>query len=281
MIVDSHTHILPLEITKNIPKYSKNDSTLNELFNPRTKTSTAEALIDSMDELGIEISVVMGMGWTDHSLNQYVNDYLLESATKYPERLIPVTGIIASGESKGVYEAERCVQKGAKGIGEIHTTNQGIDLGEYSLMKPFMQLVDSKNLPVVIHCSEPVGHKYSGKGITYPDTVEKFVSNFPESEIVLAHWGGGLPFYLLMPEIMQASSNLFFDTATSVFLYDSRVFSVGVEAAGADKILFGSDYPLVSQDRIMKDLRKNETNSDIESLILYKNACKLLGIATS
>ena len=61
MIVDSHTHILPLEITKNIPKYSKNDSTLNELFNPRTKTSTAEALIDSMDELGIEISVVMGM----------------------------------------------------------------------------------------------------------------------------------------------------------------------------------------------------------------------------
>ena len=90
-----------------------------------------------------------------------------------------------------------------------------------------------------------------------------------------------MPFYLLMPEIMQASSNLFFDTATSVFLYDSRVFSVGVEAAGADKILFGSDYPLVSQDRIMKDLRKNETNSDIESLILYKNACKLLGIATS
>ena len=59
MIVDSHTHILPLEITKNISKYSKYDSTLNELFNPRTKTSTAEELINSMDELGIEISVVM------------------------------------------------------------------------------------------------------------------------------------------------------------------------------------------------------------------------------
>jgi len=277
MIVDSHTHILPLEITKNISKYSKTDSTLNELFNPKTRTSTAEALINSMDERGIEISVVMGMGWTDHSLNQYVNDYLLESATKYPERLIPLTGIIPCGESKGIYEAERCVQKGAKGIGEIHTTNQGIDLGEYSLMKPFMQLVDSKNLPVVIHCSEPVGHKYSGKGITYPDTVEKFVSNFPESEIVLAHWGGGLPFYLLMPEVDNAFSNVYFDTAATNLLYDPRIFQVVEKICGPQKILFGSDYPLVNPNVILKQIDRAGFDPLTKRQIKSLTALKLFG----
>ena len=274
MIVDGHTHILPLEITENLSKYTKTDSTLNELFNPRSKTSTAEALIKSMDEQGIEISVVMGMGWTDHSLNQYVNDYLLESATKYPKRLIPVTGIIPSGDSKGIYEAERCVGRGARGIGEIHASNQGINLGEHSLMEPFMKLADSKKLPVVIHCSEPVGHQYPGKGITYPETIEKFVSDFPQSSIILAHWGGGLPFYLLMREVEIAFSNVYFDTAATNLLYNPRVFQVVEKICSSNKILFGSDYPLVSPDRILKQIDNSDfdllTKKQIKSLTALK-----------
>ena len=277
MIVDSHTHILPLEITKNLSKYSKNDSTLNELFNPRSKTSTAEALIDCMDEHGIEISVVMGMGWTDHSLNQYVNDYLLESSSKYPDRLIPVTGIIPSGEPKAIYEAERCVIRGSRGIGEIHTTNLGVDLGKHSLMEPFMQLANTENIPVVIHCSEPVGHKYSGKGTTYPKTVGEFVSNFPQSEIILAHWGGGLPFYLLMPEVDATFSNVYFDTAATNLLYDPRIFQVVEKICGSNKILFGSDYPLVNPNVILKQIDRSGFDTLTKRQIKSLTALKLFG----
>ena len=39
-----------------------------------------------------------------------------------------------------------------------------------------------------------------------------------------AHWGGGLPFYALMPEVEDSLSNVYFDSAASPFLYDASVF---------------------------------------------------------
>jgi len=43
-------------------------------------------------------------------------------------------------------------------------------------------------------------------------------------KIVCAHWGGGLPFYALMPEVGKSFTNVFFDTAATVFLYQPQIF---------------------------------------------------------
>ena len=282
VIIDFHTHIISPRLTRQRDSLMKRDKTFEALFSDsKAVTASCEDLITAMDRVGVSKSVVLGYGWCELQIARENNDYIIDSANRFPERLIPFCSVNPAWGRDAVQEIERCAELGIKGIGELHPDTQEFVLSDIGTMSPIMDVARSHNLVVLTHASEPLGHEYPGKGQTTPDVLARFVNLFPENKIVAAHWGGGLPFYLLMPEIMQASSNLFFDTATSVFLYDSRVFSVGVEAAGADKILFGSDYPLVSQDRIMKDLRKNETNSDIESLILYKNACKLLGIATS
>ena len=94
-------------------------------------------------------------------------------------------------------------------------------------------------------------HQYPGKGLTTPDKLYRFIENFQSNVIICAHWGGGLPFYALMPEVPQVLENVYFDTAASPFLYRSDVFAAVAGLVGAGKILFATDYPLIRARRLL------------------------------
>ena len=271
-IIDSHTHILPKDIKDNIHKYLDRDSTFNELFSNAESICTAEELIESMEISKIDTSVILGMGWSDHKFNEYINDYLIESSNNYPTQLIPVTGIILSKTNEGVYEAERCMNLGVKGFGEIHADSQNIDITNKDILSPYTEILKYHNLPIILHSSEPVGHTYPGKGFTTPNKIEKFVANFPDLKIVLSHWGGGIFLYELMPEISNSFKNVSYDSATSSFLYDKKIFQIAKDIISSKKILFGSDYPVISQERLLSEI--NDTialHEDIENII-YGNS---------
>jgi predicted TIM-barrel fold metal-dependent hydrolase len=113
-----------------------------------------------------------------------------------------------------------------------------------------MEFAEQEDLPVVVHGSEPVGHDYPGKGHTYPRDILAMATRFPNVKIVAAHWGGGLPFYAHMPEVRKALANVYFDSAATPFLYDQSVFSTVASAIGPDRMLFGSDFPLLNAKRV-------------------------------
>jgi hypothetical protein len=121
-----------------------------------------------------------------------------------------------------------------------------------------------------------VGHEYIGKGHITPDIVYSFVTSFPELRTVCAHWGGGLPFYALMPEVARALGNVFFDTAATVFLYKPEIFEHVSRLLGSDRILFGSDYPLMRQDRVIAQVRAAQLSEKDKAGILGVNARELL-----
>ena len=74
--------------------------------------------------------------------------------------------------------------------------------------------------------------------------VYHLITAHPALKLVLAHWGGGFPFYELMPEVRRAAANVYYDTAASPLLYDAAVFRWVAGMVGAGKVLFGTDYPL-------------------------------------
>ena len=82
----------------------------------------------------------------------------------------------------------------------------------------------------------------------------KNARDYPNVKIVCAHWGGGLPFYALMPEVRDALENVWFDTAASPFLYSPEVFSSVAALVGTEKILPGSDFPLIRFGRIRRQI---------------------------
>jgi hypothetical protein len=279
MIIDFHTHVFPPQIKKNRSKYIDSDPCFAILYSKaEAKLATADELIASMDKDGIDISVIVNIGWTTHELCVETNDYILESVARYPKRLIGFCAVQPNSYDAAIAEIERCAKGGIKGVGEIRPDMQFFDLGDDVLMEPFVEVLQKHKLILLTHTSEPVGHDYPGKGAVTPDMLYPFITSFPDLTIVCAHWGGGLPFYALMPEVKQAMNNVFFDTAASPYLYSPQIYNQVIQLVGGDKILFGSDYPLLAQSRYLKQINSLDLPDETRNLILSGNARRLLGI---
>jgi len=277
VIIDFHTHIFPPWLRERRDEYIKRDPCFSLLYSqPKAKIATAEELIASMDEADIDWSVVLNIGWVNHELCVKTNDYILESVSRYPTRLIGFCALQPGAGDAAIAELERCAKAGAKGIGELRSDVQGFDLADKKTMKPLVDAALKHDLIFLTHSSEPVGHEYSGKGSITPDILYSFITGFPNLRIICAHWGGGLPFYALMPEVAKSLANVFFDTAATVFLYRPEIFEQMSHIIGSDKILFGTDYPLMHQNRVLAQIHFSQLPEEDKARILGTNAQKLL-----
>lgn len=279
MIVDFHTHIFSRQTRDCREEHVRLDSTFGELFSdPKAKMTTSEELLQAMDEDEIDRAVVMGIGWTNYELARQTNDYIIESVTRYPDRFVGFASVNPVWGEEAAAEADRCSRVGLLGIGELHPDTQGFSLANRVLLDPLMAVVQERKLLVSTHSSEPVGHLYPGKGRTHPQDLWQFISNFPNTKVICAHWGGGLPFYGLMPEVRKGMGNVYFDTAASPFLYDQKIFEVAVSLVGADRILLASDYPLLRLNKVISQLDTVSLSEAARAAIVGGNAVKLLGL---
>jgi len=277
MIIDFHTHIFPPWLRERRDEYAKSDPCFASLYSqPEAKIVTAEELIASMDEAGIDLSVVLNAGWVSHELCVKTNDYILDSISRYPTRLVGFCAIQPRARDAAIAELERCAKAGAKGIGELRSDVQGFDLTDKVTMGPIIDAALKHDLIFLTHSSEPVGHDYPGKGSITPDILYSVIMAFPRLKLVCAHWGGGVPFYALMPEVAEALDNVFFDTAATVFLYKPEIFEQVSRIIGSDKILFGTDYPLMHQNRVLAQIQSTQLTEEDKAKILGGNAQKLL-----
>ena len=280
MIIDALTHVLPKYFITHRDEAIERDATFRELFsNPKAQIASADDLIAEMDSTEVSISVIAGFGWTNFDLARRSNDYLLESASKHHDRLVPLCSVNPMWKADiAEREAERCMISGARGIGELHPDSQGWTDRCYNFLTDLMQLVEEQSKIVLLHGSEPVGHTYPGKGSMTPDRLLRLAQSFPSNRFVFSHFGGGLPFYNHMPEVNKALNNVWFDSAASPFLYDPTVYASTVISAGPDKIMFASDYPLLKQSRAVKHFKRAQLAKNNETKILHSNAKALYGL---
>jgi len=277
VIVDSHTHVFPPQVRDQREEYLQRDATFRELYsNPRSKLASAEELLASMDEAGVDVSVIAGFAWSEMELCRQTNDYLLEAAVRSDGRLLPFCCVQPRAGDEARSEMQRCAAAGARGVGELRPLNQGYDLSDSEEAGLLAWASSSYDLPLLLHVSEPVGHRYPGKEGLDLAPLYRFIESFPGVTIVAAHWGGGLPFYALMPEVRDALGSTYFDTAATPLLYDPSIYRRAIDLVGADRILFGSDFPLLSQARCLAQAREADLPEEEQRLILGENARRLL-----
>jgi predicted TIM-barrel fold metal-dependent hydrolase len=104
-----------------------------------------------------------------------------------------------------------------------------------------------------------------------------FAQAFPEATIVCAHWGGGLPFYELMPEVRSALGNVYYDTAASPLLYDASILPLLARLV-PHKICFGSDFPLLRPARYLQRFCAAGLKHDSLQAVLERNAATILAL---
>lgn len=279
MVIDVHTHIFPERIILNREFYRDGEPAFSLLYgHPKAKMAKGEELIEEMDKAGIDKSVVFGFPWVSRDLTMMHNDYVLECASKYSNRLIPFACALPT-EDWSVKEIERCLQAGAKGAGELAiygTCDREKVLVIYSQIAG---LVKSYNGIMLIHANEPVGHVYPGKAPQGLDFYYEVIKRIRDLPVILAHWGGGLFFYnLLKKEVSELFLNIFVDTAASPFLYSPQIYRIAIEIIGVEKILFGSDYPLLKLKRYRQEMDIAKLSEEEQMMIEGGNAIRLFGI---
>jgi uncharacterized protein len=279
MIVDFHTHIFPPEVIARRERLLAEDSFFEELYgHPRARMATAEDLLASMESDGVDLSVTFPFGWRDQGLTAECNSYIIQAMRDHPGRIVGLAGAQPLAGARAVAEVERCARAGMPGIGELMPHGQGYRLSDTRLLAPLMEATQALGLFVLTHTSEPVGHAYPGKGDVTPAELHAFVAAFPALRIVAAHWGGGYPFYELMPEVRAAATNVWYDSAASIYLYRPQIFAEVARIAGAGRILWGSDFPLLGQRRMLDEARSSGLSDVDLHLALGENARALLGL---
>ncbi len=277
VIIDFHTHIFPPEVREGREGYVQRDVTFAEMYSsPRAKIATAEELLRSMDEAAVEVSVALGFAWRDHQDCVRHNDYLLEAAVKSGGRIVPFCTANPLAGEDAAREVERCADGGARGLGELRPDSQGWAL-DGPAGEALAELASRRNLILLFHVTEPVGHEYPGKLGLRLDSFYRFLGRAGGVPVVGAHLAGGLPLYAPMPAVRKALPGPYADTAALRYLYDPSLLPAAAQALGDERLLFGTDFPLVSQAAALTEVRNSGLEEGALRRVLGENAARLLG----
>jgi len=276
MIFDFHTHIFSREVINHRDLYL-DDPNFHAIYSlPDARMIDQHELLMAMEQNGISRSVAMGFPWQTEKNCEKQNRYFSSLGKESSGTIIPF-GSIPIKMGVNVESWVRSIrEQGLSGIGEIALYHEGFSSRHIDLLEKILNLAAENRLPVCLHVNEPIGHRYAGKYETSFIELWALIQRCPGVTLVLAHWGGGIFFYELMPEIKKGLSNVYYDTAASPLLYDNKIYSIAVNIASSEKILFGSDYPLIKPSRYIEPLRRENFNTEVIDNILSKNSLRIL-----
>ena len=268
--VDAHVHIFPPEMIEGREHYLPRDERFASLYSdPRARMASAAEVVAEMDRTGVVTSVVFGFPFRDQGLCRAVNDQVIDAVAAWPDRLAGLA-CVSPGESGAAAELERCLDAGMRGCGELAP---GDTSGDIDALEGVAGLLRERGLPLLLHSNEPVGHPYPGKNAFGPAACVAYAAAYPGLRIVFAHMGGGTFLYEAMPELRKTLADAYYDTAALPYLYDAGVYRAAEATAGAHKVLFGSDYALLSPARYRAGL--SELSPASRAAICCDNARKV------
>jgi predicted TIM-barrel fold metal-dependent hydrolase len=295
VIIDAHTHVFPPRLREARETLVATEPAFAEIYGDVSAAmATAEDILASMDQARVDRSIVCNFAWHDDALIDESNEYLINAARSSGGRLIPFVSLSFAGAGKhGGPDTEEAVgamkkdartairvlaSAGARGIGELRPAHSGFDLGNSDEADLLAWASAAFDLPLLVHASEPVGHSYPGKTGTPIEQIYRFASQSAAVTVIAAHWGGGLPFYGLMPEVRDALANVYVDTAAGHLLYDPAIYRHVIDIVGLEKVLWASDFPLTTQAKALERTRAAGLSDTELAAVLGGNIARLLGL---
>ncbi|MEA3400162.1 MAG: amidohydrolase family protein [Armatimonadota bacterium] len=290
--IDAHVHFTPPALRDDIEAFAEREPywglLLGDVHSHRSIQgwATPERMMRDMDRVGLDRVVVQAEYRQRHEGCVARNDQALELIRRWPERVMAFACIQALAGDRALDELRRCLDGGMCGVGELNPYGQG-----HSLTHPdFLRLVEAcidHDVPLNLHVNEEVGQYYPGKTTTPLRHYYRLAQRYPELKLILAHWGGGLLFYELMPEVERVMRNVWYDTAASPCLYPTRrIFDVALRCVDHRRILYASDYPLLAMrgqrepsfEPFIREIEELGLDPEVEADVMGRNAARLLGL---
>ena len=273
-MLDAHTHVFPPELIAKRELIASTDGGFRLIYGSgQARMADGPALFSYMEKEGIDGVAAACFPFEDGGLIRAANDYVLQVA-KTDHRVIPLVTVDLQGGEGAVAEAERCLELGARGVGELAYYEEGFGERQRKGLEGLARFMEQKGMVLMLHVNEQVGHDYPGKARIDFAQVVSFVQAHPGLKLILAHMGGGICFYEFMPEIRKVFSYVYYDLAAAPFLYSRELYAFAAKFL-AGKVLFGSDYPLLTLARYKADLES--LDDETRGKLLHDNGRKLFG----
>ena len=294
-IIDSHTHRYPPEVFRNpyVWGIARKEQHWASLVAPTSGKKPSlqgwadrEQMLEAMDEAGVDRAILLGWYWEQYATCELQNSWYAQWIKEDPQRFSAFAAVQPLAGKQALDTVRWAADEGFVGIGEMFPRVQGFAMDDPVWLK-IVEFAIERGLAINIHVTEPVGRDYPGKVATPFADFQWLAQTYPELKLILAHWGGGLLFYELNPSVRQVFKNVYYDTAASPLLYNSKIYRSAVDIVGAKKILFGSDYPLRLYPHrehqpgfsgLLREVDRCELDPKAQECLLGGNVARLLDL---
>lgn len=259
-IIDFHAHIYPRKIAEKASEAVGNFYNATALYH-----GLSEELIQSGSKIGVEKYVVHSVA-TKAEQVEAVNTFIIESCRRYSEFI----GFATYHQDYADFDREldRIQTAGLKGV-KMHPDFQRFQV-DMPQMDAFYTSLEERGLPILLHAGD-CRYDFSG-----PVRISRVLNRHPRLKVIAAHFGG----YTEWEESLEylAERDVWFDTSSSLWKLPLEKANELIKVHGADKFLFGSDFPMWDHESELERFNKLDFSTVERKAVLYDNAVKLLGL---
>lgn len=295
-VIDAHVHLYPPEIgrepeawaaAQREPHWAELCTRRRADGRPVQTFPRLDDLLCDMDAAGVDRAVLLGWYWERPETCAIQNRFYAQCVRAHPDRLAAFASIHPSGdEAAACSEIRRAHNEGVIGVGELSPHAQRFPMDD-RVFEAVLALAAELKLPVNLHAADPGGRKYPGRIETPLDDFLQLARAHPRATFILAHWGGGLPFWETTPAIRRDLGKVYYDTSASPLIYDNRIWRAVFDVVQPEKVLLGTDYPLILHPKaetkpgwggILAEVAAAELTEAERSALLAGNATRLFGL---
>ncbi|MFG2640692.1 amidohydrolase family protein [Streptomyces sp. NPDC048370] len=210
------------------------------------------------------------------------NEEIAEAAAAHSDVLIPFASVDPFRGRAGVRQARRLVEEyGVRGF-KFHPSIQGFFPNDRSLVYALYEVLEETGAIALFHTGQTgIGAGVPGGGgirlkYSNPLHVDDVAADFPHLRIILAH-----PSFPWQDEALAVATHkpgVHIDLSGWSPKYFPPQLVHYANTLLQDKVLFGSDYPVLTPDRWLADFEKLAIKDEVRPKILKENAARLLGL---
>ena len=219
---------------------------------------SAEQCIQWMEESGVDRAVVFAQ------CEAIDNDYVAESAARYPQSLIGFAQLNPWDYSAVEDLSRYCAQLGLRGL-KLNPTRHGYALDRHQILDPLFEVSEALGIVIISHGKDDL--------FTMPGKFEAMARAFPKVPLIMAHMGLDRAFNAAL-RAARRHKNLYLDTAG----VHPKAISSAIEEVGPEKILMGTDAPWGRFSLSLQAVDAATDDLSIRNLIKGGNLARLLDL---
>ena len=257
-IIDFHAHIYPPKIAE------KASLSTGEFYHiTPAHSGTGEELLSVGKTAGISEFVLLPVATKPQQVH-HINQFILDEVKSHRDEFHGF-GTLHPDSENILAETDFIIKSGLQGI-KLHPDTQRFNMDDRRLFEVFDNI--QGKIPLLVHCGDR-RFDYS-----HPRRLKNIIDNFPHLQVIAAHLGGWSLFEEGF-EILKDTDCYLDISSTMMFLSPEQVTKY-IHGYGAERILFGTDFPLWSPvDEVSRFGKLHLTENEFER-IAYKNAVDIL-----